>query len=500
MNDALGHAGPVGRGRRPAAAGGRPGARGAAPPGPGRRLRARVGGRRQGELSALVRAGDRVLRTTARRNAELEETIRILPTTLRELRPTLEELEGFARRGGAGGPRAAARRPRARPGARGCQLARARPARPVPRRGRRDRRVPSARCRPPRARSTRRGRSSRSCAPALRDLLPVVDYLGLFPNEAVTFFAGRRRGVQLHGPGRTTTRCGTSSASIIPFSPEGLVGASERFGTNRHNPYIKPRWLDDLPTGLESIDCRHTGNISPAGHRGAALQGADADPVPRPQRRVHPDQEGPHDAPRLADRAARPARLVRGHRPLRPADGGPRLLAARVPLLRRGAAPGRDPDPRLGRRDPRDVLHPRPDLRDRGRLPLARLRRLLADRRLRGLVRPARGHPLRVRLHDGREGGHRPGGGDRRDADLRRDRRPRGDGHQLDASSSAPPACSPPGSCCRSCTWPASASASSAPTWRWWSRSARSPPASSSSSSGSSRTRRTSSTRRSRAW
>jgi hypothetical protein len=43
------------------------------------------------------------------------------------------------------------------------------------------------------------------------------------------------------------------------------VGATERFGTNRHNPYIKPRWLDDLATGLEAIDCENVGNNSPSG-------------------------------------------------------------------------------------------------------------------------------------------------------------------------------------------------------------------------------------------
>ena len=67
------------------------------------------------------------------------------------------------------------------------------------------------------------------------------------------------------------------------------MGASERFGTNRHNPYIKPRWLDDLATGLESIDCENVDNISPAGHPGAALQGPVADSssaaAPPPTRR-----------------------------------------------------------------------------------------------------------------------------------------------------------------------------------------------------------------------
>ena len=98
-------------------------------------------------------------------------------------------------------------------------------------------------------------------APALRDLLPVVDYLGLYPKEAVTFFAGVASAfgytdVAADGKRKHYFR------SVIPFSPEGLVGASERLGTNRHNPYIKPGWLDDFATGLESIDCENVNNTS----------------------------------------------------------------------------------------------------------------------------------------------------------------------------------------------------------------------------------------------
>jgi virulence factor Mce-like protein len=53
-------------------------------------------GRRQGELSGIIRAGDRILSTTARRNRELAETVEILPTTLRELRPTFRQIESFS--------------------------------------------------------------------------------------------------------------------------------------------------------------------------------------------------------------------------------------------------------------------------------------------------------------------------------------------------------------------------------------------------------------------
>src|ERR687887_451606 len=71
-------------------------------------------------------------------------------------------------------------------------------------------------------------------------------------------------------------------------------------------------------------------------------------------------------------------------------------------------------------------------LRQGGTLLLCSTPLICGMARVLGLVRPARGDALRVRLHDVGEGGHGAGGGDRRDADHRRDRRARGDGHQLD--------------------------------------------------------------------
>jgi phospholipid/cholesterol/gamma-HCH transport system substrate-binding protein len=220
-------------------------------------------GRRQGELSALVRAGDRVLRTTARRNAELEDTIRILPTTLRELRPTLQELESFAHEAQ---PVVRELRPAGRE--LGPALVDASSLAPDLRGLFRDVDDVIDVAEDALPATTRTVNAARpvfqQLAPALRDLLPVVDYLGLFPNEAVTFFAGIAAALN-------DTEQGSDGKPIhyfrvvIPFSPEGLVGVRERFGTNRHNPYIKPRWLDDLPTGLEAIDCENVGNTSPSG-------------------------------------------------------------------------------------------------------------------------------------------------------------------------------------------------------------------------------------------
>ena len=80
--------------------------------------------------------------------------------------------------------------------------------------------------------------------------------------------------------------------------------------------------------------------------------------------------------------------------------------------------------------------------------------------RVRRLVRPARADPLRVRLHDVRQGRHRHRRRARLDADLRRDRRARGDGHLLDDLPVRDPPDRGLARAARSSTWPASAPAS----------------------------------------
>ena len=220
-------------------------------------------GRRQGELSSLIRSVDRVLTTTARRNAELEQTVRILPTTLRELRPTFAEVEAFSNEA-----RPVLRELRPAGRALGPALVDAAGLAPDLRGLFRDVDDVITISRRALPRTTATVKASRpvfrELRSALRDLLPVVDYAGMFNPDTAALFAGfasafNYTDVSADGQRRHFFR------SLIPFGPEGFVIADERQGTNRHNPYFRPRWLDKLPTGLESIDCRNTGNISQPG-------------------------------------------------------------------------------------------------------------------------------------------------------------------------------------------------------------------------------------------
>lgn len=216
-------------------------------------------GQRQGELSTLISSVDTVLQTTASRNRELEETVRILPTTLRELRPTLAEIEGLA---GDAGPVVSALRPAGRALAPALQDA----AELAPELRRLfldiDEVTSVSRRALPAATRTVDGALPlfRQLDPALAEALPVVDYVGLYKSEVAATFAGvagATQGTHTTGPGRAPVHY---LRALVPLTAEGLLVNDRRAGTNRHNAYPTPRWLDNLATGLEAIDCSNTGN------------------------------------------------------------------------------------------------------------------------------------------------------------------------------------------------------------------------------------------------
>jgi virulence factor Mce-like protein len=213
-------------------------------------------GRRQGQLQGLVVAGDRLLATTARRNRDLAETVRILPTTLRELRPTLAQIETFSTEAR---PLVSALRPAGRALAPTLADVSAlspeleglfRALGPVI--------TASEDGLPALTRTVAAARPVMGrLEPVLREALPVVDYLGLFKQELVSTTANVAAATQAGQPTRPGGKPLEYLRALVPFTFEGMVARSQRLGSNRHNPYFAPRALDKLLTGLESFDCRN---------------------------------------------------------------------------------------------------------------------------------------------------------------------------------------------------------------------------------------------------
>jgi virulence factor Mce-like protein len=223
-------------------------------------------GQRQGELRGLVVAGDQVLASTARRNADLAETVRILPTTLRELRPTLVDLEGLVN---DAKPVVRDLRPGARVlGPTLTDTAALAPQleglfRDV------DRTIAVARTALPA--TTEIVDAARPVfqmlAPTLQQAKPVVDYLGPFKRELVTVWANMAASTQATQLAANGKRIHYLRA-LVPFTSEGLVATGNRYGSNRHNAYFSAGGLDKLATGLEALDCDNVDNQSPPGQFG----------------------------------------------------------------------------------------------------------------------------------------------------------------------------------------------------------------------------------------
>ena len=215
--------------------------------------------RRQGDLSGLIVAGDRVLRTTSRRNRELADTVRILPTTLAELHPTLAEVRAISVEAR---PVVAALRPAAR--ALGPTLIDARALAPDLRAlfGDIDRVVRLSRLTLPALDDVleRARPAMRVLVPTLKDALPVVQYLSIYRHEVVSAFAGLSASTQASERPFAGAPPLHYIRALVPFTSEGLVVQGRRYGTNRHNPYLLPLGMLKLPQGLDSFDCENVGN------------------------------------------------------------------------------------------------------------------------------------------------------------------------------------------------------------------------------------------------
>jgi phospholipid/cholesterol/gamma-HCH transport system substrate-binding protein len=205
---------------------------------------------RQGQLRGLISNSNRVFETTARRNAELAAAFRIFPTLLGETRLTVRRVSRFAR---ATNPLVTQLRPAARelsptlidlkaisPDLRGLfkDLG---PLIRVSRRG-----LPALR----RVLDDTRPLLAQ-LDPFLRNVIPALDYLGLYKREITAFFSLDASSTQATERSPASPQPLHYLRTTNPLNPENLANYPRRLPTNRTNPYREPGGYAKLPTGLE---------------------------------------------------------------------------------------------------------------------------------------------------------------------------------------------------------------------------------------------------------
>jgi phospholipid/cholesterol/gamma-HCH transport system substrate-binding protein len=95
--------------------------------------------------------------------------------------------------------------------------------------------------------------------PSLRQLTPILDFLGLYKRELTAFFANTVAATQAKDPGSTLHYLRTMN----PLNMENLAVYPRRLGTNRTNAYTKPGNFTKLAKGLPSFETRHCNRAVP---------------------------------------------------------------------------------------------------------------------------------------------------------------------------------------------------------------------------------------------
>jgi phospholipid/cholesterol/gamma-HCH transport system substrate-binding protein len=194
---------------------------------------------RQGQLRGLITNSNRVFETTARRDAELADTFRVLPTFLRESRTTTRRVSRFADNTN---PLVTQLRPAARelsptlvdlkaiaPDLRGL-FTDLRPLIKVARPG-----LPALQ----RVLDNTRPLLAQ-LDPFLRSATPVLDYLGMYKREIVSFFALDSAATQGTEQSPAAGRPVHYLRTTNPVNPETMAAYPRRLPTNRSNPYVEP--------------------------------------------------------------------------------------------------------------------------------------------------------------------------------------------------------------------------------------------------------------------
>ena len=217
---------------------------------------------RQGQLRGLIQNSQTVFSTTARRNQELEELFRILPTFQRESRATLARLNSFAR---TADPLVQQLRPAARElsptlvaaqkaapnlkgffeGLRGA-IKVSDTGFPALRRLLGDDFTPLL---------SRLGSSVGGQDPFLAHLNSIIETLGIYKHEITAFLANAAAAVEYNlnsdeVPGLDSTHILRTTS---PLNPESLASFDQRLSSNRANPYFKPLGYNRLASGLRAF-------------------------------------------------------------------------------------------------------------------------------------------------------------------------------------------------------------------------------------------------------
>jgi ABC-type transporter Mla subunit MlaD len=228
---------------------------------------------RQGQLRSLISNSNQVFATTARRDRELQESFVALPTFEKESELTVARLAQFAR---ATNPLVTQLRPAARELSPTLEdLALLAPdlknlfvqLGPL---------VDASVAGFPAAQRVLRDLQPlvAQLNPTAQQLVPILDFIGLYKRELTAFFANTVASTQAKNAAQVHYLRTTN-----PLNPENLAVYPRRLGTNRPNAYMQPNGTNNLRSGLEVFENRHCGRAIPVATNNATPV---ATPIPPP--------------------------------------------------------------------------------------------------------------------------------------------------------------------------------------------------------------------------
>src|SRR5439155_21030570 len=95
--------------------------------------------------------------------------------------------------------------------------------------------------------------------PTGRQLTPMLEFIGMYRRELLSFFANTPAATEAKDPGTNLHYLRT----VNPLNPENLAVYPKRIGSNRPNPYRLPGGFDELAKGLAVYEDRHCNNPVP---------------------------------------------------------------------------------------------------------------------------------------------------------------------------------------------------------------------------------------------